>query len=284
MLITIAIPTYNNEDTIAIAIKSALDQDYENDYEILIVNNASKDGTQGVIESFKDDKIRIVVNKETYDMYTNHNICLEEAKGDYILYCHSDDELMPNALTLLSNRIKERKYPARYILWGHSLFRDFNTSIIRGGQHVNTMFSGEAAVRCFLYGGLTPSGTCYSRKPLLEIGGFPSSNSKAPEMDWVVMVLAAFNCFEFEMLDRIYFKRKDASTAVRGMTNKEIIEIHKDALDKMFSRMSEEQMSFFINQLISSPSLDMLSSVKGYISKKTYIKRCIKISLGKLLY
>ena len=262
MLITIAIPTYNNEDTIAIAIKSALDQDYENDYEILIVNNASKDGTQGVIESFKDDKIRIVVNKETYDMYTNHNICLEEAKGDYILYCHSDDELMPNALTLLSNRIKERKYPARYILWGHSLFRDFNTSIIR----------------------LTPSGTCYSRKPLLEIGGFPSSNSKAPEMDWVVMVLAAFNCFEFEMLDRIYFKRKDASTAVRGMTNKEIIEIHKDALDKMFSRMSEEQMSFFINQLISSPSLDMLSSVKGYISKKTYIKRCIKISLGKLLY
>ena len=282
MLITIAIPTYNNEKTIAKAIKSALEQDYNDEYEVLVVNNASKDGTKDVIDSFKDDKLRIVINKETCDMYSNHNVCLKEATGDYVLFCHSDDELFPNALTILAAKIKERGFPPRYILWGHSLFRDFYPSVIHGEQQVNTMFSGEAAVRCFAMGGLTPSGTCYSRQSLLEIGGFPSSNSKAPEMDWVIMVLAAFNYFEFEMIDRIYFKRMDASTAVRGMTEEEWIEVHKDTFDKMFEKMSDGQITFFINNLISKPSPIILKSIKGYLPKKTYIKKSIKVKLRSM--
>lgn len=283
MLITIAIPTYNNEKTIAKAIQSALNQDYDDEYEILVANNASIDKTQEVINSFNDEKIRVVINEKTYDMYTNHNICLKEAKGDYVLFCHSDDELLPNALTVLSERIEERHYPASYILWGHSMFRDFNFSIIEGGQHVNSMFSGEAAVKCFLHGGLTPSGTCYSRQSLLGIGGFPSSTTKAPEMDWVVMVVAAFNCFEFEMLDRIIYKRKDASTAVRGMSNKEKKEIHVDALGRMFERMTEGQVKYFVYELIKRPSPDILDSVKGYISKKTYFIRYVKMLFRRFL-
>lgn len=283
MTITIAIPTYNNEKTIAKAISSALNQDYSEDFEILVVNNASTDGTQKVIESFKNSKIRQVVNRETIDMYSNHNICLKEAKGDYVLFCHSDDELLPNALTIISDRIKERKCPKRYVLWGHSLFRDFYHSILRANLMTNMMFSGEAAVRCFIHGGLTPSGTCYSRQPLVEMGGFPSSNSKAPAMDWVLMVLAAFNCFEFEMIDRIYYKRMDASTAVRTMTDKERIDVNRDALEEMFKKMTEGQKSFFIAQLISRPSYVMLKAVREYIPRKTYIKRYIKMMLTRIL-
>lgn len=283
MLFTIAIPTYNNEKTIAKAIQSALDQDYDDAYEILIANNASKDNTREVIESFNDKKIRVVVNKETYDMYTNHNVCLKEAKGDYVLYCHSDDELLPNALSVLSDRIKERKYPKRYILWGHSVFRDYYANIRRGGQQVNTLFSGIAAVQSFLSGGLTPSGTCYSRESLLVIGGFPLSNVRSPEMDWVILIVAAFNLFEFEMVDRIYFKRTDASTAVRDMNMCEKIEIHKDAYKKLFSLISESQKNIFISQILQFCPLELLKPLKEFIPRNKYINLYIKKRLKEIL-
>lgn len=283
MLITIAIPTYNNEKTIAKAIKSALHQDYNEEYEILIANNASKDKTQDIIESFKDDKIRIIVNKETYDMYTNHNICLKEAKGDYVLFCHSDDELMPNALMVLSRRIKERGYPKRYILWGHSVYLDYFQFLRFGGQQINTIFSGVSAIPCFLFGGLTPSGTCYSRHSLLELGGFPQSTVRAPEMDWVILIIAAFSFFEFEMLDRIYFKRTDASTAVQNISKKESIEIHKDAFDKLFSVISESQKSVFISQILPYCSFEILKSLKEYIPRNKYNKLYIRKIIRKHL-
>ena len=283
MLITIAIPTYNNEKTIANAIKSALNQDYDEEYEILIANNASKDRTQDVIDNFKDNKIRVVVNEETYDMYTNHNICLKEAKGDYVLYCHSDDELLPNALSILSKKISERNYPKRYILWGHSVYRDFYWSIRRGGQDVNRMFSGEASIRCFLEGGLTPSGTCYSRQSMIEIGGFPLSSVKSPEMDWAILIIAAFNCFEFEMIDRLYFKREFASTA-KNISDEEWVEMHKDAYRKMFDCISDSQKVYFVNQMFTFGPDSNMDSIKEFIPTKLYRKRKLTDLIRKKLY
>ncbi len=291
MLITIAIPTYNNEKTIADAIKSALNQDYDEEYEILIANNASKDRTQDIIDKFKDSKIRVVVNEETYDMYTNHNICLKEAKGDYVLYCHSDDELLPNALSLLSKKIAERNNPKRYILWGHSVFRDFYWSIKYGGQDVNRMFSGEVAIGCFLRGGLTPSGTCYSRQSLLDIGGFPLSTSKAPEMDWAILIIAAFNCFEFEMIDRLYYKRTGASTACTNMSRSEEADIHKDTFAVLFSKITEAQKKSFVSQLLASitrhsfsHSLDLLDGLKNYLPYRKYVKSLVFIKVRHILH
>ena len=282
MLITIAIPTYNNEKTIAKAIQSALSQDYNEDYEVLVVNNASNDNTQSVIDSFSDDKIRVVVNKETCDMYSNHNICLKEAIGDYVLFCHSDDELFPNALTIISDKIKERKYPSRYILWGHSMFRDYYYCIRRGKQDVNKMFSGILAIDCFLGGGLTPSGTCYSRKSILEIGGFPVVESRSPEMDWAILIIAAFNCFEFEMSDRIFFKREFASTAT-NLSEKDWIEINKETYRVLFSKITDVQRDYFIQRMSILGSIDKLYSVKDYLSPKLYIKRKMAIMIRKVL-
>lgn len=276
MLITIAIPTYNNEKTIAKAIISALEQDYTGDYEILIANNASKDKTQEVIDSFKDDKIRVVTNEETYDMYTNHNICLKEAKGDYVLFCHSDDELLPNALSIVSCKICERKTPNRYILWGHSVFRDFFFSIERGGQTVNMMFSGEAAIKSFLCGGLSPSGTCYSKKTLLGIGGFPVIDSRSPEMDWAVLIIAAFNYFEFEMIDRILIKRIEASTAISSISRKEWSRIHRQTMDLISSEITPLQMEFFVKMIVKYGPFSMQSSVRRYFSYINYFTLLIK--------
>lgn len=266
MLITIAIPTYNGEKTIAMAIKSALNQDYDEKYEILIVNNASKDKTQEVIESFTDEKIRVVVNKQTYDMYTNHNICLDEAKGDYVVFCHSDDELLPSAVSILSKRIRDRNFPKNYILWGHSMLYDFQKKIENGGQKINQMFSGENASACFLNGGLTPSGTCYSRKSLLELGAFPSNTNPIMPSDWFILIWAAFNFFEFEMIDRIILKRTFYTTSASVENKKQITRANIEMFNILFGKLNDSQKTKFLGIASNYGSFYLLKLIKNKYS------------------
>ena len=100
MLFSILIPTYNNEQTIARAISSSLNQDYAGDYEIIVVNNASTDSTLQKIREFTDPRLKVFTNTLTVHMYENHNLCIQHAKGDYVIFCHSDDELCPSALKI----------------------------------------------------------------------------------------------------------------------------------------------------------------------------------------
>ena len=209
MLFSILIPTYNNEATIERAVKSALNQDYTEEYEVIVANNASTDRTAEVLESIKDSKLRIVTNSQTVSMYENHNVLLHEAKGDYILFCHSDDQLCRGALSILAEELQRRLYPSKFIIWGHSMIRDF--SRYNKDIQINQMFSGEIAKRVFVQGGLTPSGTCFSREAMAQMGGFPIVEGTF-DIDWIFEALAAFDGWEFEMIDRLLYKREYAST------------------------------------------------------------------------
>lgn len=209
MLFSILIPTYNNEATIEKAVQSALNQDYTEEYEVIVANNASTDRTAKVLESIKDAKLRIVTNSQTVSMYENHNVLLQEAKGDYILFCHSDDQLCRGALSILAEELQRRLYPSKFIIWGHSMIRDF--SRYNKDLQINHMFSGEIAKRVFVQGGLTPSGTCFSREAMTQMGGFPIVEGTF-DIDWIFEALAAFDGWEFEMTDRLLYRREYAST------------------------------------------------------------------------
>lgn len=209
MLFSVLIPTYNNEATIERAIKSALNQDYTEEYEVIVANNASTDRTAEVLESIKESKLRIVTNSQTVSMYENHNVLLHEAKGDYILFCHSDDQLCRGALSILAEELQRRLYPSKFIIWGHSMIRDF--SRYNNDFQLNQMFSGEIAKRVFVQSGLTPSGTCFSREAMTQMGGFPIPEILC-DIDWIFEALAAFDGWEFEMIDRLLYRREYAST------------------------------------------------------------------------
>ena len=128
MLFTIAIPTYNSENIIADALRSALNQNYKNHYEILVVDNCSTDKTVEKVKAFNSKTIRIVVNNTNIGLFGNHNKCLENAKGDYVLFCHSDDVLTENALTILDKHISSHDFPSKFVIWGRSMFRDYGTN------------------------------------------------------------------------------------------------------------------------------------------------------------
>nr|WP_294784668.1 glycosyltransferase family 2 protein [uncultured Flavobacterium sp.] len=90
MRVTIITVCYNRKNTIEKAIKSVLEQNYNN-IEYIIIDGNSKDGTKEIIESYKD-KISQYISEPDKGMYDAINKGLKLATGDVIGLMHSDDE------------------------------------------------------------------------------------------------------------------------------------------------------------------------------------------------
>jgi GT2 family glycosyltransferase/Tfp pilus assembly protein PilF len=94
--ISICIFTYNRKKYIGQAIKSALNQSYNN-YEIVVVDDGSTEDIKSVVDKFESDKIRFF-RKEHTNAPDTRNRCIAEAKGEFILWFADDDILEPDIL------------------------------------------------------------------------------------------------------------------------------------------------------------------------------------------
>lgn len=98
-LVSIIMPAYNAEGYIAQAIKSVLAQAYDN-WELLIVNDGSKDQTATVAQSFAAQDARIYYfEQKNKGASAARNLAFEQMKGDFICFLDADDELPTKAIT-----------------------------------------------------------------------------------------------------------------------------------------------------------------------------------------
>jgi glycosyltransferase involved in cell wall biosynthesis len=95
--VSIIVPTYNRGRLIARSVKSVLNQTYQ-DFELIIVDDASTDNTEEVVSSFNDKRIRYVRHKENRGEAAARNTGIKAARCDYIAYQDSDDEWLPEKL------------------------------------------------------------------------------------------------------------------------------------------------------------------------------------------
>jgi glycosyltransferase involved in cell wall biosynthesis len=96
--VSILIPTYNAGAFLDETIKSVLEQSFE-DYELIIVDNASTDNTNDIITPYLiDERISYYKNPFNIGMVNNWNKCLEYAHGQYIKFLMADDKFHPQML------------------------------------------------------------------------------------------------------------------------------------------------------------------------------------------
>ena len=95
MSTTVGIPNYNNERYVGEAIRSALEQADE----VIVVDDASTDGSLDVIGEYACDLTLIRHDVNTGDLTTGWNEIIEEARCDRIVFLSSDDVLAPNAVS-----------------------------------------------------------------------------------------------------------------------------------------------------------------------------------------
>lgn len=91
-LVSVIIPSYNTADFIGYAIKSVISQSFE-DFECLVVDDASNDGSAAIIEEFarKDSRVSYILLKENVGVSAVRNIALEKARGRFVAFLDSDD-------------------------------------------------------------------------------------------------------------------------------------------------------------------------------------------------
>lgn len=61
--VSVVIPTYNRAHLVSRAIQSVLNQTYQ-DFELIVVDDASTDNTEEVVKDFKDNRIRYIYHDE----------------------------------------------------------------------------------------------------------------------------------------------------------------------------------------------------------------------------
>ncbi len=247
LLFTIAIPAYNNETSIRKTIDSCIAQETDVTYEILIVDDASTDSTPEILKSYTDPRIRVVTLDERVPLIENHNMCLNHAQGEYILFCHADDRLEEHAIHFFNNKLKERNFPKKYIVWGHSMFRDYSKKSFQFSDFsYNTIIVGEYAPSLFFYGGLTPSGTLYSRQSFIDLGGYIKTAMNASPSDMTTMIHLAMNGFRFEMVDEMLFYRENSSTALAHENE----DVYLSEIDDAFKFFIEQTSTSKLKKLI----------------------------------
>jgi GT2 family glycosyltransferase len=95
--VTVIIPTFNRARYLAEAVQSVLDQTFS-DYELIVVDDGSTDGTSAVLAGFEDPRLR-VLSQENRGISAAMNAGLRAARGEYIARLDSDDVWFSDLLT-----------------------------------------------------------------------------------------------------------------------------------------------------------------------------------------
>ena len=95
--VSVIIPSYNHEEFVSVAIQSVLSQTYQ-DFELIITDDGSTDGTVSKIREFSDPRLKLFVFDKNTGACGAANNCLKEARGEYVAMLSSDDVFFPEKL------------------------------------------------------------------------------------------------------------------------------------------------------------------------------------------
>ncbi len=118
-MISIVIPLYNKEHCIKETLSSILSQNYK-DFEIVVVNDGSKDNSVAAVNSINDSRIRLI-NKENEGVSKTRNRGIKEAHGEWVMFFDADDLMCEGCLQALVELGK--LFPEANILCGNFITR-----------------------------------------------------------------------------------------------------------------------------------------------------------------
>jgi GT2 family glycosyltransferase len=99
LTVSILITSYNSENFLKMCLESALQQDYP-DREIIIVDNASSDGTRGILHEF-ETRLLVIYNDTNRGFAAGQNQAIAKARGDWLFSLNPDVILNPDFLSTL---------------------------------------------------------------------------------------------------------------------------------------------------------------------------------------
>jgi glycosyltransferase involved in cell wall biosynthesis len=242
-LVSVIIPSYNERDTLSRALQSAIGQTHDS-LEILIVDDGSTDGTEDLVKSFADPRIRYLRRDRKGGPAAARNTGITESKGNYIAFLDSDDEWMKEKIAVQIRALAET---------GEKVIAGCTGSYLVQGDCIETIRPPKNAswfklllMRCGLGAGST---LMASRTAFETVGFFDEELSRLEDWDWLIRYTEGypFACVS-KPLVKIYLGALPKASVVETSTQL-FIQKHKKKFYKFGIWYGRKVMSFRFMQL-----------------------------------
>jgi glycosyltransferase involved in cell wall biosynthesis len=193
--VSVIIPTHNRAELLRGAIASVMKQTFQ-DFEVIVVDDASKDNTPEVVHSFADNRIRYVRNEINKGEGGSRNVGLRNASGDFIAFLDDDDEWLPEKLRLQVDLLERSPAKVGAVYTG---FYQIEKSTGRRWQQPSPTKRGDVFRELLTENWIVPS-TMLLRKQCFDTAGwFEEGMNFGTDYD---MWLRVAKEFHFEYIDR----------------------------------------------------------------------------------
>ncbi|WP_206443287.1 glycosyltransferase family 2 protein [Candidatus Protofrankia californiensis] len=99
--LSILMPVFNEEATLASAVKRVLDVGYRSEIELVVVNDGSTDGTRSILDALDDPRVVVVHQPVNRGKGAAVRTASDLATGDYLVICDADLEYAPEEIPAL---------------------------------------------------------------------------------------------------------------------------------------------------------------------------------------
>lgn len=238
-IVSILIPVYNRNKYIAECIQSSLDQSFT-DHEIVVVDNASDDGTWEICQQFaaRDPRVRIFRNETNIGPVRNWIRCTQRSRGEYSKILFSDDLLDPMCLERMLNELCDERVGFVYcaarigelVQNSVTCFANASKAIMTQSQYLDALLEGKAPV--------SPGAILFRTKDLISNlhTDFPTSTPRPFEKHgagpdvMISLLTSASYPFVASVCEPLVFFRKHADSFTIANANNQVPEGYVSAI------------------------------------------------------
>lgn len=279
-MISIIIPSFNRSHTLPATIKSVLQQTDEN-WELIIVDDGSSDSTSKVVQKYlKDRRVSYYLQGHSgVSVARNYGASL--AKGNYLIFLDSDDQLHPHLIDHL-NEVNYSNYD--FINWQVRKLKRDNEVEIWKPKKLEKVYN--YIIASFLAGSI-----CYRKEIFFKVGGY-DPEMKFGENYELGLRIAQIKGLKPKILNKVYLdyyleshKRESDDVEAKLESNEHLYKKHKELYDK--DRPSHARLTYQFGYLYQKKGNNKMAYEyykKAWKINPIYLKPLLKVSYLKLYF
>ncbi|MGE0772985.1 MAG: glycosyltransferase family 2 protein [Cyclobacteriaceae bacterium] len=228
ILFSVILPTYNRAHTIRKTLASLERQTFQ-EFEVIVVDDGSTDDTEAVVAGHHLDVTLRYLKQTNQGVSAARNYGAKDARGRFLVFLDSDDQMEPCYLAVISNIIN-RKEPVKFISCGVKIMQDGRETVFL--PRMQPMYSGRSVN--MLAGGFT-----ISKDIFIAAGGYDPKIYFGENGELGLRIMRHVSSFELAFTDKIMLniyvegqlERRLRYNAWKELSSCErIIELHGDGL------------------------------------------------------
>lgn len=248
-LISVVLPAYNAQSTIHQTIESVLNQTYEN-WELIIVDDGSKDETVEVARRYDDKRIKIVCLSQNRHICNALNEGLRHSKGEYIARIDCGDVFISNKLEKQLDYMEENPECGASFSWSNLIDKDGNIINDKFPEIFKMMSSKRNRSQTEWMEYFIGHGNCIChpsamiRKDVLDdVGWYDLAYVQGQDYDLWVRIVLKYPIYMFEecLVSCLYGNDEDKKITVNDEeTNTRFYNERVHIIEKIFDNMDDE--------------------------------------------